>query len=51
MDHFEQRFGEQALRMDHFESNEENPAFQGLLIEWDMRKAALPGVPLPVIKH
>ena len=51
MDHFEQRFGEQALRMDHFESNEENPAFQGLLIEWVMRKAALPGVPLSLIKH
>jgi len=37
--------------MDHFESNEKNPAFQGLLIEWVMQKAALPGVPLPVIKH
>jgi hypothetical protein len=51
MDHFEQRIGEHALRMDYFESNEENPAFQGLLIEWVMRKAALPGVPLPLIKH
>jgi len=51
MDHFEQRFGEHALQMNYFESNEENPAFQGLLIEWVMRKAALPGVPLPVIKH
>jgi len=51
MDHFEQRFGEHALRMNYFESNEKNHAFQGLLIEWVMRKAALPGVPLPVIKH
>jgi len=51
MNYFEQRFGEHALRMNYFESNEENHAFQGLLIEWVMRKAALPGVPLPVIKH
>jgi len=51
MDHFEQRIGEHALRMNHFESNEENPAFQALLIEWVMRKAALPGVPLLLIKH
>ena len=51
IDHFEQRFGEHTLRMDLFESNEENPAFQGLLIEWVMRKAALPGVPLLLIKH
>lgn len=51
MDHFEPRIGEHALRMNYFESNEENPAFQGLLIEWVMRKAALPGVPLSLIKH
>ena len=51
MNHFEPRFEEHALRMDHFESNEKNPAFQGLLIEWVMRKAALPGVPLLLIKH
>ena len=51
MDHLEQRIEEHALRMDYFESNEENPVFQGLLIEWVMRKAALPGVPLSLIKH
>ena len=51
MDHFELRIGEHALRMNYFESNEEYPAFQGLLIEWVMRKAALPGVPLSLIKH
>jgi len=51
MDHFEQRFREHALWMNYFESNEENPAFQGLLIEWVMQKAALPGVPLSLIKH
>jgi len=51
MDHFEQRFEKHVIRMNHFESNEENPAFQGLLIEWVMRKAALPGVPLSLIKH
>ena len=51
MDHFELRIGEHALWMNYFESNEENPAFQGLLIEWVMRKAALPGVPLLLIKH
>jgi len=51
MEHFEQRLGEHALWMEHFESDEENPDFQGLLIEWVMRKAALPGVPLLLIKH
>ena len=51
MDYLEPRIEEHALQMNYFESNEENPAFQGLLIEWVMRKAALPGVPLPVIKH
>ena len=51
MDYFEQRFEKHALWMNYFESNEENPAFQGLLIEWVMRKAALPGVPLLLIKH
>ena len=51
IDHFELRIGEHALWMNYFESNEENPAFQGLLIEWVMRKAALPGVPLSLIKH
>ena len=51
INHLEPRFGEHALWMEHFESDEENPAFQGLLIEWVMRKAALPGVPLLLIKH
>ena len=51
MNYFEQRLGEHALWMEHFESDEENPDFQGLLIEWVMRKAALPGVPLLLIKH
>ena len=51
MDYLEPRIEEHALQMNYFESNEENPAFQGLLIEWVMRKAALPGVPLLLIKH